>query len=128
MMIYSIQNFIWTLYKIAESKIELYFIKIFTLMIISYNSFGLISGAVKCCHGNWHWRAEKRILNTDFMFVPPTVCVKNIVENVDWILLKLADLPYLAKIVLLIHSNCPQADIPHNSTNRFHAKQRTRTN
>ena len=34
-MIYSIQNHTWTPYKITESEIELYFIKIFTQMIIA---------------------------------------------------------------------------------------------
>ena len=38
-MTYSMQNRIRTLDKITECKIELYFIKIFTQMIISCNSF-----------------------------------------------------------------------------------------
>ena len=43
MMIFSIHNLIWTIYmyKISKSKIELYFIKIFTQMIISCNSLSL---------------------------------------------------------------------------------------
>ena len=41
MIIYCIQNLNWTLYKIAASKIELYFIKIVTQIIISSNSFRL---------------------------------------------------------------------------------------
>ena len=50
MIIYSIQNLMWTLYKITES-IELFFIEIFTQIIIFVRS-DIIFGSVKCCHGN----------------------------------------------------------------------------
>ena len=39
MIIYSIQSLIWTLYKIKETKIELYFVKVFTQIIILFNPF-----------------------------------------------------------------------------------------
>ena len=59
MIIYLIQSLIWTLVsKTKESKIELYFDKVF------YQNKTLVirSGAVKCYHGNWRWRAENCIL------------------------------------------------------------------
>ena len=59
------QNRIRTLYKIRESKIKLYFIEIFTEMIISCNT-----------HRRYFWhgkvlpqRAEKGILNSDCMLI-----------------------------------------------------------
>ena len=62
------------------------------------------------------------------MIILPIVWVKNTIENVDWIFLKTGDQSYLAKIVLIMHNKCSQADLAQNSVNLSHAEQRTRTN
>ena len=54
--------------------------------------------------------------------------IKNAVENVDWIFLKMAEQSYFVKIVLIIHNKRSQADIAHNSLNRSNNEQPTRTN
>ena len=54
--------------------------------------------------------------------------IKNTVENIDLIFPQMADQSYLAKIVLIVHNKCSQADIAHNYVNRSKAEQRTRTN
>ena len=64
------------------------------------------------------WRTEKCILNSDCMIILPIVRVKNMVENVDWIFLKMADQSFLVKLVLIMHNKCSQAHIAHNSVNR----------
>ena len=52
--------------------------------------------------------------------------IKNSIENVDYIFLKMADQSFLAKIVLnMLHES--QADITHNSVNRSHNEQLPRT-
>ena len=62
------------------------------------------------------------------MIILSIVCVKNTVENVNFIILQMADKPYLVKIVLIMHNKCSLTDIAHNSANHSHAEQRTRTN
>ena len=46
----------------------------------------------------------------------------------DWIFLNMADQSYFAKIVLITHDECSQADIAQNLVNLTHNKQRTLTN
>ena len=53
-------------------------------------------------------------LNSDSMIILPIVRVKNMLENVDWNNLMMADKSYLVKIVLIMHNKCSQADIAHN--------------
>ena len=66
---------------------------------------------------------EKFILNSDFTIILPIMQVKITIENIDWIFLKIADLSYLVKIVLIMHNNCLQADIVHNPVNCSHAEK-----
>ena len=73
MIIYSMQNCIWTIYKNTLSKILPYFIKIFTQMPISGNSFwsNLLSGTVRMrsCHDNEYFqylKAEKFLFKFGF--------------------------------------------------------------
>ena len=54
--------------------------------------------------------------------------VKNMIENVDWIFLNIADQQFLIKTVLNMHHKCSQANIAHNSVNRSENEQCTRTN
>ena len=54
--------------------------------------------------------------------------IKNTAENMDWILLKMADQSYLIKIFLIVHHKYSQADIANYTVNRSKAEQRTRTN
>ena len=53
--------------------------------------------------------------------------IKNAVENVYCIFLKMADQSYLVKIVVIIHNECSHADIAHHYVNRAKAEQHTRT-
>ena len=71
---------------------------------------------------------KKYILNSECMIILPIVCVKNTVENVDWIFLTTTNQSYLVKIVLIMYNKCSQADIAHNFVNRSHAAQRNCTN
>ena len=65
---------------------------------------------------------EKFILNSDFTI---SLRIKNTVENLDWIFLKMADQSFLVKIVLIMHNKCSQADIAHNYVYFSEAEQRT---
>ena len=124
-------NSIMTLDKITESKIEMYFVKIFTEMIIPCNSFWRYFWRHKmlpCSHGNWRWRDEKCILNSDCIIILPIERVKNMVENIYWTFLKTAVQSYLVKIFLIRHNKCSQTDIAHNSVYCPHAEHRTQTN
>ena len=47
--------------------------------------------------------AEKFFLNSDLPIILPIMRIKNTVENVDWIFLKMADQSYLVKIILIMH-------------------------
>ena len=71
MTIYSIQSRILTLEKFKESKIELYFVKVFTQMIISCNSFWhyFLPGKVL----PWQLELESRKMhpNSDCMIILP---------------------------------------------------------
>ena len=62
------------------------------------------------------------------MIILPIEWVKNTVENVVWIFLKMTDQLYLIKYVLIMHNKCSQADIAHNYDNCSHNEQRTLTN
>ena len=42
---------------------------------------------------------EKFILNLDYTIILSIMRIKNTVQNVDWIFLKMVDQPYLVKIV-----------------------------
>ena len=72
--------------------------------------------------------AENFIINSDFTIILPIMRGKNTVEIVDTMFLKMEDQSSLVKIVLITHHKYSQADIAHNSVNRSHAEQRTRTN
>ena len=72
-----------------------------------------------------HFLTEKFILNSDFTIMLPILQIKNTVQNVDWIFLKMADQSYFVKIVLIVHHKSSQADIAHNSVNRSNNEQRT---
>ena len=95
-MIYSKQNRI-ELYKITASKIKQLFIKIFSQMTLSYNSFwsNFYKGRVRrhgYC-GNGYRSFESRIihLELEFTIILPIILVKNTVENVAWNFQKAAD-------------------------------------
>ena len=61
------------------------------------------------CYGNEHL-TEIFVLNSDFMIILTIMRIKNTVENVDWIFIKMADQLYLVKIVLIMHNKCSKAD------------------
>ena len=90
-------------------------------MTISSNSFYLIFWIVSVrmpgCHGSWHFeclKAEKIIVNSGCTIILPLMRVKNITENVDFILQKQADESYLVKIILIMHNKGSHSDIAHN--------------
>ena len=80
--------------------------------------------AYRNAHIDW----KIHLKNSDFTIIIAIMRVKNTVENVNRLFLKIADQSYLVKIVLIERNKCSQADIAHNSVNRSHPEQRTRTN
>ena len=63
-----------------------------------------------------------------FTIILPIIGVKNAVENIDSILMNIAGQSHLVKIIVILHNKCSLADIAHNSCNRSHPEQHTRTN
>ena len=101
-------------------------------MTISFTiSFGTIFGSAQCASAigmSMQILTEKCILNVDFMIMLPITWIKNTVENVDLIFLKITEQSYFIKIILTWCSECSQADIAVNFVNHSHAEKHTQIN
>ena len=123
MMIYSMQNLHRVQYKITVSKIELYFIKIFSRTIISCNSFWW--NFSRCKVLPWQHVLRSRKIDLKFgMHDYSTNCVSwkycrkwilNFPEDGRSIIFGQNCLNYM-------HNKCSQADIAHNSVDRSPAE------
>ena len=81
-MISYVENLNTALCKSTVSKIEKYFIRIFTQLIIYSNLFDSFFGHEKCWGGNT-FGSRKICLNSDCVIILKFVWVENSLENVD---------------------------------------------